>query len=40
MEIGTHSNFHNLAYEQRRFEFRKDLQDSIFNIEDAILGKK
>ena len=38
-EIGTHSNLHNLAYEQSRLEFRKDLQDSVFNIEDAI-GEK
>ena len=38
-EIGSHSNLHTLAYDQTRNEFKKDLLDSIKNIED-IIGKK
>ena len=38
-EIGTHSNMHGLVYEQRRTEFKKDLRESINNIED-VTGKK
>jgi len=38
-EIATHSDKHQLAYEQTKDEFRKDLDFSIKSIED-IIGKK
>jgi len=38
-EIATHSDKHQLAYEQKHDEFRQDLEDSINSIED-ITGKK
>ncbi len=38
-EIGTHSNMHQLAFEQSRKEFTDDLVQSIKSIED-IIGKK
>ncbi len=38
-EIATHSDRHQLAYEQNRDEFNKDLEKSIKSIED-IVGKK
>tara|TARA_B110000037_G_scaffold204665_1_gene248832 strand:- start:1367 stop:2230 length:864 start_codon:yes stop_codon:yes gene_type:complete len=38
-EIGSHSNLHQLVYEQSPQEFRKDLEISINTIED-IIGKK
>jgi len=38
-EIATHSNKHQLVYEQSKYEFRKDLYTSIQSIEDVI-GKK
>lgn len=38
-EIGTHSDMHQLIYEQNRDEFRKDLKTAIKSIED-ITGKK
>ena len=38
-EIGSHSNMHQLAYEQKRNEFLNDLKKSICYIEDVI-GKK
>ncbi len=38
-EIATHSDMHQLAYEQSRDEFRDDLDRSIKSIED-ITGKK
>ncbi|SHO80626.1 Polysaccharide deacetylase [hydrothermal vent metagenome] len=38
-EIATHSNMHQLVYEQKREEFREDLNSSIQSLED-IIGKK
>ena len=38
-EIATHSDRHQLAYEQNREQFKKDLERSIKSIEDVI-GKK
>ncbi len=38
-EIATHSDLHQLAYEQSRTEFSQDLERSIKSIEDTI-GKK
>jgi len=38
-EIATHSDAHQLAYEQNRDEFKIDLESSIKSIED-IIGKK
>jgi len=38
-EIGTHSNMHQLVFEQSRKEFTDDLAQSIKSIED-IIGKK
>jgi polysaccharide deacetylase family protein (PEP-CTERM system associated) len=38
-EIGSHSDMHQLAYEQNKNEFKEDLQNSIRCIED-ITGKK
>lgn len=38
-EIGSHSHFHQLAYQQNRKEFTEDLHKSINCIEDLI-GKK
>ncbi len=38
-EIGTHSNLHQLVYEQNITEFRNDLDTSIKSLED-ITGKK
>jgi len=38
-EIGTHSDMHQLVYEQNRVEFNNDLKRSISSIEDVI-GKK
>jgi len=38
-EIASHSDMHQLAYEQNRDEFRNDLRKSIHSIEDTI-GKK
>lgn len=38
-EIGSHSNQHQLVYEQSPSEFRNDLKRSIYLIED-IIGKK
>jgi len=38
-EIGSHSNFHQLAYQQTPEEFRNDLKTSICNIEDLISKK-
>lgn len=38
-EIGSHSYFHQLVYEQKPEEFKEDLKRSIFTLEDAI-GKK
>ncbi|MES2519846.1 MAG: polysaccharide deacetylase family protein [Bacteroidota bacterium] len=38
-EIATHSNLHQLAYEQSRTEFKNDLETSIKALED-IIGKK
>jgi len=38
-EIGSHSDMHQLAYEQKKSEFINDLKQSIFYIED-IIGKK
>ena len=38
-EIGSHSDMHQLVYEQNRKQFREDLKRSIFSIEDLI-GKK
>jgi len=38
-EIATHSDRHQLAYEQNREKFRKDLENSIKSIEDVV-GKK
>ncbi|MBN4062523.1 polysaccharide deacetylase family protein, partial [Bacteroidales bacterium AH-315-I05] len=38
-EIATHSNLHQLVYEQTREEFKTDLENSIKLIED-ITGKK
>ncbi|MCP9762256.1 polysaccharide deacetylase family protein [Lacihabitans soyangensis] len=38
-EIATHSDLHQLAYEQNRHTFKQDLERSIKSIEDVI-GKK
>ena len=38
-EIGTHSDLHQLAYEQSKSEYSKDLERSIKSLED-IIGKK
>jgi polysaccharide deacetylase family protein (PEP-CTERM system associated) len=38
-EIATHSDLHQLAYEQSRYEFTNDLETSIKALEDVI-GKK
>ncbi|HHH53677.1 MAG TPA: DUF3473 domain-containing protein [Bacteroidetes bacterium] len=38
-EIATHSDLHQLAFEQNKKEFAKDLENSIKSIED-IIGKK
>lgn len=38
-EIGTHSDMHQLAFEQNKQEFKQDLERSIKSIEDLI-GKK
>ncbi len=38
-EIGTHSDLHQLAYEQSKEEYSKDLERSIKSLED-IIGKK
>lgn len=38
-EIATHSDTHQLAYEQSKDEFKTDLENSIKSIED-IIGKK
>lgn len=38
-DIGSHSDLHQLVYEQNRLEFRNDLSRSISSIEDLI-GKK
>jgi polysaccharide deacetylase family protein (PEP-CTERM system associated) len=38
-EIGSHSDMHQLAYEQKKNEFKKDLEKSKYCIED-ITGKK
>jgi polysaccharide deacetylase family protein (PEP-CTERM system associated) len=38
-EIGSHSDLHQLAYEQNKTEFKNDLENSIYSIED-ITGKK
>jgi len=38
-EIGTHSDLHQLAYEQNREEYTEDLKQSIGDLED-ITGKK
>ncbi|PWK27827.1 polysaccharide deacetylase family protein (PEP-CTERM system associated) [Arcicella aurantiaca] len=38
-EIATHSDLHQLAYEQNRTEFKNDLETSIKALEDVI-GKK
>lgn len=38
-EVGTHTNMHQLVYEQKPHEFEKDLESSIKKIED-ICGQK
>jgi polysaccharide deacetylase family protein (PEP-CTERM system associated) len=38
-EVATHSNMHQLVYEQNRKEFKEDLNSSIKSLED-ITGKK
>lgn len=38
-EIATHSDTHQLAYEQNKFQFNEDLKKSLGSIED-IIGKK
>ena len=38
-EIGSHSDMHQLAYEQNKYEFKEDLKRSINSIQD-ITGKK
>jgi len=38
-EIGTHSDLHQLAYEQSKEEYKNDLERSIKSLED-IIGKK
>lgn len=38
-EVATHSDLHQLAYEQNQKEFRQDLQKSIYSIEDLTGAK-
>ena len=37
-EIGSHSHMHQLAYEQRKDEFKKDLEKSIYCIPRRVWG--
>ena len=38
-EIATHSDLHQLAYEQKKIEFKEDLKRSVHSIE-SVIGKK